>query len=160
MDAGVVRGQDGRVLMEGSVGAVLLAGTERATLLVHPLAPLALGSPVHTHRDEDEFSYVLEGEVGAEIGGQTFTAGPGDLVVKPRDVPHAFWNARDAPARILEVITPGGFEHYFAEIGALLAATGGPDLEGIGALARRYGLEMDPASVPRLAERHGLRLGP
>ena len=53
-----------------------------------------------------------------------------------------------------------GFEHYFTEIGALLGAPGGPDFAAIGALAARFGLVMDEASVPRLAETHGLRLGP
>ena len=129
-------------------------------MLVHPLAPRALGSPVHTHRNEDEFSYILEGEVGAEIGGRTVVARPGDLIVKPRGVPHAFWNPGDAPARILEVITPGGFEHYFAEIGALLGAPGGADFPGVVSIAERFGLEVDETSLARLVEEHGLRLGP
>ncbi|MBA2694728.1 MAG: cupin domain-containing protein [Actinobacteria bacterium] len=129
-------------------------------MLVHPLAPRALGSPVHTHRNEDEFSYVLEGEVGAEIGGRALVARPGDLIVKPRGVPHAFWNPSDAPARILEVITPGGFEHYFAEIGALLGAPGGPDFPGVVSIAERFGLEVDETSLVRLVEEHGLNVGP
>ena len=104
---------------------------------------------MQTHRNEDEFSYILEGGVGAEIGAHIL-AGPGDLVVKPRGVPHAFWNAA----------TPGGFEDYFVELGALLAAPGEPDFSALGALAGRFGLEMDPASISRLAQEHGLHLGP
>lgn len=160
MEGGVVRGDDATVLLEGPVGALLLSRSGPATMLVHLLAPRALGSPVHTHRNEDEFSYILEGEVGAEIGGRTVVARPGDLIVKPRGVPHAFWNPGDAPARILEVITPGGFEHYFAEIGALLGAPGGADFPGVVSIAERFGLEVDETSLARLVEEHGLRLGP
>jgi quercetin dioxygenase-like cupin family protein len=159
---GLVRDGEGDVLLDGPVGAVLLAGGAitggAASFVVHPLAPRALGSPVHTHRDEDEWSFVLEGQVGVELDGQTFVAGPGDLVLKPRGVPHAFWNAGDAPARLLEVITPSGFEHYFAGLGAL-TSDGEPELGPLGELAERHGLDMDLSSVPRLAQQHGLRLG-
>lgn len=129
------------------------------SLVEHPLPPRALGSPVHTHRNEDEYSFVLAGRVGVQLGEDVVVAGPGDLVFKPRGVPHAFWNAGDEPARLLEVISPGGFEAYFREAAALL-----PDPQrnasAILALAARYQLEMDLASVPGLAARHGLRLGP
>jgi quercetin dioxygenase-like cupin family protein len=159
--SGIVRSGKGSMLLDGPLGAVLLAGAEQTgggvSFVVHPLAPRALGSPVHTHRDEDEWSYVLEGEVGVQLGDEVLTARPGDLVLKPRGVPHAFWNATDAPARFLEVITPGGFEHYFAGVGAIFAA-GEPDLAALGELAERHGLEMDFESVPRLAAAHGLRL--
>lgn len=161
--AGVVRADDGRTLLEGPLGAVLLAGGDATggavSFVVHPLAPRALGSPVHTHRDEDEWSFVLAGEVGVELAGQVHVAHPGDLVLKPRGVPHAFWNAGDEPARLLEVITPSGFERYFARIGELLGGDGPPDLGALGQLAEQHGLDLDLASVPRLAQAHGLRLG-
>ena len=152
----------GRRLMDGPLGAELLAGATAtggaAAILVHPLAPRALGSPVHTHTGEDEWTYVLSGKVGVEVGGEVLLAGPGDLVLKPRAVPHAFWNPTDEPARLLEVITPGGFEGYFEELGEILAAPE-PDLERVGELAARHGMQLDPASVPRLVAEHGLRLG-
>jgi len=96
--------------------------------------------------------------VGLEVGETVLLARPGDLVLKPRGVPHAFWNPADEPARMLEVVTPGGFESYFEEIGEILAAPG-PDLAALGELAARYGLMMDPMSVPRLAAEHGLVVG-
>lgn len=85
-------------------------------------------------------------------------ARPGDLVFKPRGVPHAFWNAGDGPARALEIISPAGFERYFAEVAPLLppAHDGPPDERALGAIMARYGLEMDLGSVPVLAGRHGL----
>src|SRR5215213_5723088 len=61
------------------------------SLVEHPLPPRALGAPVHTHRNEDEYSYVLEGRVGVQLGDEVLECGPGDLVSKPRGVAHAFW---------------------------------------------------------------------
>lgn len=158
----VVRDGAGETLLDGPLGAVLLAGAAQtagaAAFVLHPLAPRALGSPVHTHAREDEWSFVLEGEVGVQLGDAVHIAQPGDLVLKPRGVPHAFWNAGDAPARLLEVITPGGFEGYFRRLGEVLSVGGPPDLEAIGAIAAEHGLDVDPASVPRLVQAHGLRL--
>jgi len=149
-----------RTLLEGPLGAVLLlpsaATNGQVAVVEHPLAPRALGALVHTHRNEDEYSLVLEGRIGVEIGGETLEAGPGDVVVKPRGIPHAFWNPTGEPARVLELIVPGGFEAYFAELAAVFSRPGPPDLAAIGAVAARYELELDPGSIPRLAEAHGL----
>ncbi|HZG98469.1 MAG TPA: cupin domain-containing protein [Nocardioidaceae bacterium] len=153
---------EGRTLLEGPLGAVLLAGAPatggRCTVVIHPLAPRSLGSPVHTHRNEDEWTYVLEGEIGVELGSETHTAQPGDLILKPRNVPHAFWNGTDEPARLLEIITPGGFEGYFERLGDLLAGGGPPDLAAVAELASEYALEMQPDSIGRLAQAHRLHL--
>jgi quercetin dioxygenase-like cupin family protein len=128
------------------------------SLVEHPLPPRALGSPLHTHHNEDEYSYVLEGRFGVQLGAQLLEAGPGDLVFKPRGVAHAFWNAGDAPARLLELISPAGFEHYFRELAPLLAAPE-RDQAAIGEVVARHQLDIDFTTVPTLAERHNLRLG-
>ena len=128
------------------------------SLVEHPLPPRALGSPVHTHRNEDEYSYVLEGRVGVQLGDDVIEAGPGELVFKPRGVAHAFWNAGDEPARLLELISPAGFENYFRELAPLLAAED-RDEAAIGEVVARYDLDIDFGTIPVLAERHGLRLG-
>jgi hypothetical protein len=85
-------------------------------------------------------------------------AGPGDVVFKPRGVAHAFWNAGDEPVRLLEMISPAGFENYFREMAPLLPPSEetGPAIADV---AARYGLDIDFGTVPVLAERHGLRLG-
>ena len=127
------------------------------SLVEHQLPPRALGAPLHTHRNEDEYSYVLEGRVGIQLGDEVLEAGPGDLVFKPRGEAHAFWNAGDEPARLLEVISPAGFENYFRELAPLLAAED-RDEAAIGDVLARYELEMDFETIPVLAERHGLRL--
>src|SRR3954452_3260442 len=143
-----------RTLLDGPFGAILLLGADategRCSLLEHPLAPRALGALVHTHRNEDEYSYVLEGTMGVEIGGETIEASAGSLVLKPRGVPHAFWNPTDEPARVLELIVPGGFERYFAELGEILAQPGPPDLAALAQVAARYDLDVEPESIPRL----------
>ena len=86
-------------------------------------------------------------------------AGPGDLVFKPRGIPHAFWNAGDEPARILEIISPAGFEKYFEEI-VDMGGSRRAKPETLRELAQRYGLEVDLASIPDLAQRFGLTLPP
>src|SRR5262245_9941007 len=135
---------DRRTLLQGPLGAILLLEAEATegqfSLLEHPLAPRSLGAPVHTHAREDEYSLVLEGTIGVEIDGNAFEAGLGEIVVKPRGIPHAFWNPTEQPARILELIVPGGFEAYFAELGEILARPGPPDLAALGQLAARYEL--------------------
>ncbi|HEV3376348.1 MAG TPA: cupin domain-containing protein [Thermoleophilaceae bacterium] len=156
--------QDGPLIDLAGVGVRFMLSEDQTgggfSLVEHPLAPRTLGSPVHTHSREDEYSFVLEGRVGVLIGEDTFEASPGELVIKPRSVPHAFWNATDEPARFLEIISPAGFEAYFEEAASLFAPGGPPDMERLGALAARYGLEMDFDSAPRLAADHGLALGP
>jgi mannose-6-phosphate isomerase-like protein (cupin superfamily) len=126
-------------------------------LVEHTIPPRALAAPLHTHEHEDEYSFVLSGRMGAQIGDEAIEAWPGELVVKPRGIPHAFWNAGDVEARVLEIIAPGGFEEYFAEMAPLLAG-GAPDPAALAAIRARYGLSMDADSVAVLAERHGLRL--
>jgi mannose-6-phosphate isomerase-like protein (cupin superfamily) len=156
----VITPADRATLLTGPLGAVLMLGGDRTagrlSLVEHPLQPRALGSPMHTHRNEDEYSVVLEGLVGAQIGEQTVEGGPGAVLVKPRGVPHAFWNATDRPARLLEIISPAGFEGYFAGLGEIFAGQGPPDPGHLAELAERYGLDLDLTSVPRLAAAHGL----
>ena len=156
----VITPADRTTLLQGPLGAILMLGGDRTagrlSLVEHPLRPRALGSPIHTHRNEDEYSVVLEGQVGAQIGEQTVVAGPGTVLVKPRGVPHAFWNPSDQPARLLEIISPAGFEGYFAGMGEIFAGQGPPDHGRMAELADRYGLDLDRASIPRLAAAHGL----
>lgn len=124
-------------------------------LVEHTLSPRALGAPLHRHAKEDEYSYVLEGRLGAQLGDATVEAGPGELVRKPRGQEHTFWNAGDEPLRFLEIISPGGFEGYFRELAPLLAAG---DRTRVQEVAARYELEIDFSTIPALAERHGLEV--
>ena len=123
----------------------------------HPIEPKRLVRP-HVHTHEDEISCVVEGEIGVRIGEREFTAGPGMWVFKPRGVVHTFWNPGPKPARLIEIITPGAFEHYFEELAAILAAGVPPDLRRIDELDRRYGHRIDMEWVPELTAKHGLKL--
>jgi hypothetical protein len=75
--------------------------------------------PPHIHHDEDEYSYILEGRIGARIGDELIEAGPGTYVFKPRIVPHTFWNPGPNPARLIEIIAPARFERFFAGLAGL-----------------------------------------
>jgi hypothetical protein len=123
------------------------------------MAPRHLAAPLHKHSREDEYSFVLEGRMGALLGDDVVYAEVGDTVYKPRDQWHTFWNAGDVPCRILEIIAPGGFEHYFEELGQINAA-GEFTPEKVGELGAAYGLEAKPETIPGLCEEHGLVFGP
>ena len=152
-------GQEGFL---GSIGVrFMIEGGDaerRFSLVEHPMSPHALAAPLHRHTREDEYSFVLEGRMGALLGDDVVEAGPGDLVFKPRNEWHTFWNAGDEPCRILEIISPAGFENFFRELDAMGGALSvAPD--ELAQLNERYGLEMQPESVPGLLERFGLQIG-
>jgi mannose-6-phosphate isomerase-like protein (cupin superfamily) len=146
----------------GSIGVrFMIDGSEadqRFSLVDHSMSPRALAAPLHRHTREDEYSFVLEGRMGALLGDDVVEAGPGDLVFKPRNQWHTFWNAGDEPCRILEIISPAGFEHFFQALNDLGGAIKA-DPDDLAALNERYGLEMRPETVPGLLERFGLQIG-
>jgi mannose-6-phosphate isomerase-like protein (cupin superfamily) len=160
--AKVVGPRDGKAGFLGSIGVrFMIDGGETGetfSLVEHPMSPRALAAPLHRHTREDEYSYVLEGRMGALLGDEVLEAGPGDLVFKPRDQWHTFWNAGDEPCRILEIISPAGFERYFDELVELGGALQAPP-DALAEACARYGLEMDPDSLPGLLERFDLRVG-
>ncbi|WP_308161841.1 cupin domain-containing protein [Mycolicibacterium goodii] len=150
----------GRSVFLGTIGVRHILDKVQAegrfSVLEHPMSPRALASALHRHHNEDEYSWVIEGRVGALLGDEVLYGGPGDFIVKPRGQWHTFWNASDEPARILEIISPAGFEQFFDE----LAGLGGVQqisTENLDELCARYDLEMDVDSVPELCHRFGLR---
>jgi mannose-6-phosphate isomerase-like protein (cupin superfamily) len=160
--ATVIGPSDGKAGFLGSIGVRFMIDGEDAggdfSLVEHPMSRRALAAPLHRHTREDEYSYVLEGRMGALLGDEVLEAGPGDLVFKPRKQWHTFWNAGEVPCRILEIIAPAGFEHFFKELDALGGALNA-DPEQLAELAGRYGHELKPETVPELLERFDLRLG-
>jgi mannose-6-phosphate isomerase-like protein (cupin superfamily) len=142
---------DGKVVDLGSLGVRFMVRSEESgrgfSLVEHPIPPRTLAAPLHRHSNEDEYSFVLEGRMGAQLGDEVVFAEEGDLVFKPRDQWHAFWNAGDGPCRIPEIISPGGFERLFEEA-AEPRMNPSPDV--------RYGIEFDFESVGRHCEEHDL----
>jgi quercetin dioxygenase-like cupin family protein len=151
----VVKPGEGRSVSLGGMGVVFkLSGADTGgafAIVEHPIEPGRLVPP-HVHQYEDEYSYVLEGTIGARVGEHEVAAGPGTYLFKPRGLMHTFWNAGPAPARILEIIAPAGFEAYFAE----LAEAGDPGTRQ--ELAVKYGLTYSSEWVEGLMSQYNLRL--
>ncbi|MGV9870604.1 cupin domain-containing protein [Rhodococcus koreensis] len=125
------------------------------SVVEHPF-PVGALVPPHLHTREDEFSIVTEGVIGFRSGDREAVLEPGGYITKPRGEMHAMWNAGTAPARMIEIISPAGFEHCFREMSELIAA-GEPDATEIAALADRYGLQFgEPEWLPDVIARYDL----
>jgi len=134
-------------------------GSNDVAVVEHTLPPEKLAAPLHRHSNEDEISYILQGRMGVQEGDEVSVIETGEFAVKERGIWHTFWNPGPEQLRFLEIITPGEFAWYFAETDAILPETGEPDVEAVEQLVElhdRYDFELDPESVPRLLDRHGL----
>jgi mannose-6-phosphate isomerase-like protein (cupin superfamily) len=156
--ARVLGAGEGRIIP--SLGSVanrfMIDGGEtggRFSLVQHLFQPRALAAPMHRHRDEDEYTYVLSGRIGAVLAGEEAEAGPGDLIFKPRGQWHTFWNAGDEPATVLEIISPAGLEELFRSFEEFTAP---PDPHVIAARAAAYGCDLDFDGTFPIIGRHGL----
>jgi mannose-6-phosphate isomerase-like protein (cupin superfamily) len=151
----VVKPGEGRSVSLGGMGVVFkVSGTDTGgafAVVEHPIEPGRLVLP-HVHLHEDEYSYVLEGTIGARVGDHEVAAGPGSYLLKPRGLMHTFWNAGPGPARLLEVIAPAGFETYFVELAE--AKDPGRRQE----LAAKYGVTYSSDWVAELISRYNLKL--
>jgi quercetin dioxygenase-like cupin family protein len=108
--------------IEVKVAAAETAGA--FSLLEFHLPAGGTGSPLHLHLDTQETFYLLEGELTLTIGERTERVAPGSLAHVPARVPHKFTNDGPGLARLLILLTPGGFEAYFRELAELPT---GPD---------------------------------
>jgi quercetin dioxygenase-like cupin family protein len=128
-----------------------------AAIVEHTLEPKSIGAPMHKHTYEDEISYVLEGELSVIQKGKVQTARPGQYIIKPRGIFHTFWNSGDERIHFIEVITPGNFEYYFAEMAPFLLAGQPPQMDKIRETAANYGLIVDPYAADEIIKRYGLK---
>ena len=125
------------------------------SIVEHTFAVGALVPP-HTHTLEDEYSIVLDGEIGFRSEDQEVVLGAGGYIVKPRGEVHAMWNAGSAPARMIEVIAPAGFERFFRDFVAITSERP-PTPEEVAGLGDRYALPFArPAWLPEIVARYGL----
>jgi len=125
-------------------------------IVEHTLEAKSIGAPMHKHTHEDEISYVIEGQLSVIQNGEVQTAGPGQFIVKPRGIFHTFWNAGDERIRFIEVITPGNFSYYFAELAPFLPAGQPPIMDKVRETGARYGLIVDPTAAEPIIKKYSL----
>lgn len=154
--AALIQPQSGTELKFADLTGLLKIGSadssNRFAAAVFPhIPPRMLAAPLHRHHREDEYTVVLDGTLGLQLGEEVVEAGPGTWIVKPRQQWHTFWNAGDVPCRTIEIVSPAGFERYFHDV-----AAAGSDLEQLVRLNAKYELDMDFDSIPVLCRRFGL----
>jgi quercetin dioxygenase-like cupin family protein len=159
MSVTVVQPGAGRVGDLGAIGVVFkLWGSDTGgalSIVEHPF-PVGALVPPHLHTREDEYSIVTEGEIGFRSNDQEVVLGPGGYITKPRGELHAMWNAGSTPARMIEVISPAGFENFFRDV-VDLAESGTVDAAAGARLADAYGLVFAEADwLPDVMARYGL----
>ena len=146
-DLTVIQPDEGEERNLGTIGVVFKLFGEQTNGLVsiveHPF-PVGACVPPHLHTLEDEYSIVTEGEIGFRSGDREVVLGPGGYITKPRGEVHTMWNAGKVPARMIEVISPAGFEHFFWGVGEA-SLEGPPDPDVLQALASKHGLEFGEA---------------
>ena len=141
----------------GTTYKVLSKSVRGSTAIVeHTLEPKSIGAPMHKHTYEDEISCVLEGELSVIQNGEVQTAGPGQYIIKPRGIFHTFWNSGNERIRFIEVITPGNFEYYFAELAPFLETGKPPQMDKVRETGAKYGLTVDPTGAENIIKKYGL----
>ena len=117
------------------------------------ISPPGSGPAPHIHHMEDEAFYVLEGALTGFCGDQQWEASPGSFVWLPRGIVHAFTVTSDAPAKVLFITAPAGFERWVAEVAEPAQVltlptvpTEPPDIGKWLAAGNKLGLEFQPPS--------------
>lgn len=117
---GIDRFNDVRKLPGGDLVYVKVATQDTAGsffLTEQPISRKWAGPPKHFHYEQDEWFYCLAGEYVVEVGNQRFELGPGDSVLGPRRVPHAFAFVGNTTGKLLVGFTPAGrMEEFFREV--------------------------------------------
>ncbi len=119
--------------------------------------------PPHVHTHEDEVTRVLSGTLHVVVGDELHIVEAGGYVLKPRGIVHSFWNAGPEPTRVIELITPGTMDHYFAELVRLASDPHSSEAERRAAVDEhqaRYGVVFDLALGDVLIQRYGIRVLP
>lgn len=144
----VVRSGEGQTLRWGPHGKIRIiaaaSSTDSSFSIVESTEPPGSGAPLHVHHGEAEGFYILDGTVELTCGDQTVTAGTGDFVYTPKDVPHKYVVRGDKPARLLLLFSRPGFEMFFAEGGSPMdrPPSGPPNPEAFRRLVEKYDMEL------------------
>ena len=128
-----------------------------AGIIEHTLEGRSLGAPMHKHTREDEISYVIEGQLSVIQNGEVQVAGPGQFIVKPRNIFHTFWNSGEQRIRFIEFIVPGNFQYYFAEMAPYLLPGQPPQMDKVRETAAKYGLIVDPYAADEIVKQYELK---
>ena len=132
------------------VSARLLGGT---TSIHEGLLAPGEFVPPHTHANEDHCLYVVSGTVHLQIGDQFIEAPAGSYVIKPRGLPHSFWNPASTAALALEITTPGSFETYYQDMAKVTSPA-----QAL-AVQAKYGITFHGDLAAQLISRHHLHVG-
>jgi len=133
----IVIGPNEGEMIEGPVGGPLTfkvrgQQTNGALTAFENVIPPGQGPPLHSHANEDELWYILEGDLRFKLDGDIRQAPTGSFVFVPRGTPHCFQNVGDEGARILVMFLPAGMERFFERF-ASLSAPKAEDFASIGA---------------------------
>ena len=142
MDAVVLLPGEGERIEAGALTAVMkatAATTDGAFSMSESTVPPGVsGPPPHAHRRTTDTFYVLEGTLHLTVGGRELDAPAGSYVVVPPGVVHTFANTSAAPARVLNINAPGGWEHYLRELAGAMRAGAFPSTAAFARLVARY----------------------
>lgn len=128
----------------------LVEGSKTGGLGVFELTvpPGANVPPPHSHRDNEEFFYVVEGAIHYSVDDDARELKPGEWMSTPRGAVHGFRNTGTQAARALVVLTPDIGVEYFREVAAVVNAGGPPDKARLAGVMARYGLALAAPAVP------------
>jgi quercetin dioxygenase-like cupin family protein len=154
---GLGEGEGEALWFHGSLVTIKAGGeaTGGRFAVTEHLVPKGTGSPLHVHTREDEWFYILEGELVLWVGGRRIEAAAGAFVYGPRGIPHTYM-VTSAQARFLVGVEPAGFEDFVRALAepaltrTLPPHTGQPpDPAHMTALAAEYGIEvLGPPGIP------------
>jgi quercetin dioxygenase-like cupin family protein len=127
-----------RYLMDGTVNG---AASGMFELTVPPGARVP---PPHSHSNNEEIIYCLEGTLRCSVDGEVRDIKPGEWSYTARGVVHGFSNPHDRLARVLVVLTPDIGAQYFRDVAEVFGVAGGPNPAKMAEVMTRYGLVLSP----------------
>jgi mannose-6-phosphate isomerase-like protein (cupin superfamily) len=138
------------VLGQGVLAKLIREDCDGQVSVFHLNVPPMSGPPLHRHSREDEWFYVLDGEITIEIDGQRTRLRADASGFAPRGTAHAFQNFSGTTSKMLVMTMPGGFERFFAEVDSANEGRAEPDFVRLEQLMNQYGMELlgPPLSPP------------